>query len=110
MSFASPFPEVDIPSTGVYDFLFADIDDAHLDRVALTDAKSGRETSYREMIGRIDAFAGALAGRGIGVGDVVGLLSPNSSGFAVAFHGILRAGATATPSNALCNALDNPKL
>ena len=85
MSFASPFPEVDIPSTSVYDFLFGDIAEADLDRVALVDAKSGRETTYREMIGRIDAFAGALAGRGIGVGDVVGLLSPNSSGFAVAF-------------------------
>src|SRR5215204_3678018 len=109
MSFASPFPEVDIPSTGVYDFLFADIDDADLDRVALVDTKSGRKTSYREMIGRIDAFAGALAGRGIGVGDIVGLLSPNSSGFAVAFHGILRAGATATTINALFTAKDISK-
>ena len=106
MSFASPFPEVDIPSTSVYDFLFADIDGADLDRVALVDAKSGGQTSYREMIGRIDAFAGAVAGRGIGVGDVVGLLSPNSSGFAVAFHGILRAGATATTINALFIAKD----
>jgi acyl-CoA synthetase (AMP-forming)/AMP-acid ligase II len=109
MSFASPFPEVDIPSTSVYDFLFGDIDDTHLDRVALVEAKSGRQTSYREMIGRIDAFAGALADRGIGVGDVVGLLSPNSSGFAVAFHGILRAGATATTINALFTAKDIAK-
>jgi acyl-CoA synthetase (AMP-forming)/AMP-acid ligase II len=109
MSFASAFPEVEIPSTSVYDFLFADIEDAHLDRVALVDAKSGRETTYREMIGRIDAFAGALAGRGIGVGDVVGLLSPNSSGFAVAFHGILRSGATATTINALFTAKDIAK-
>src|SRR3954454_15775451 len=109
MSFASPFPEVEIPSTNVYDFLFAGIDDTHLDRVALVDAKSGRQTSYREMIGRIDAFAGALAGRGIGVGDVVGLLSPNSSAFAVAFHGILRAGATATTVNALFTAKDIAK-
>src|SRR3954465_8657702 len=109
MSFASPFPEVEIPSTNVYDFLFAGIDDTHLDRVALVDAKSGRQTSYREMIGRIDAFAGALAGRGIGVGDVVGLLSPNSSGFAVAFHGILRSGATATTINALFTAKDIAK-
>ena len=30
----------------------------------------------------IDSFAGALADRGIGVGDVVGLLAPNSSAFA----------------------------
>ncbi|HJT95641.1 MAG TPA: 4-coumarate--CoA ligase family protein [Mycobacterium sp.] len=109
MSFASPFPEVDIPSTNVYDYLFGRIDDADLDRAALIDTKSGRETTYREMIGRIDAFAGALAGRGIGVGDVVGLLSPNSSGFAVAFHGILRSGATATTINALFTAKDIAK-
>lgn len=109
MSFASPFPEVDIPSTSVYDYLFGDIAEADLDRVALVDAKSGRETSYREMVARVDAFAGALAGRGIGVGDVVGLLSPNSSGFAVAFHGILRAGATATTVNALFTAKDIAK-
>src|SRR3954453_11726213 len=106
MSFASPFPEVEIPSTSVYDFLFGDIDDTDLDRVALVDAKSGRKTSYREMIGRIDAFAGALAGRGIGVRDVVGLLSPNSSGCAGAFHGILRSGATGPPLNALFRAKD----
>ncbi|KUH85310.1 MULTISPECIES: 4-coumarate--CoA ligase family protein [unclassified Mycobacterium] len=113
MSFASPFPEVDIPSTSVYDFLFgglADTDaEADLDRVALVDAKSGQQTTYREMVARVDAFAGALAGRGIGVGDVVGLLSPNSSGFAVAFHGILRAGATATTINALFTAKDIAK-
>src|SRR3981081_2566133 len=109
MSFASPFPEVDIPSTNVYDFLFGGIEDAELDRVALVDAKSGRETTYGEMIGRIDAFAGALAGRGIGVGDVVGLLSPNSSGFAVAFHGTRRARATPTTTNALFTAKDIAK-
>jgi acyl-CoA synthetase (AMP-forming)/AMP-acid ligase II len=109
MSFASPFPEVDIPSTSVYDFLFGSVDDTDLDRVALVDAKSGRETTYREMIGRISGFAGALAARGIGVGDVVGLLSPNSSGFAVAFHGILRSGATATTINALFTPKDIAK-
>ncbi|ULE33218.1 4-coumarate--CoA ligase family protein [Mycobacterium sp. IDR2000157661] len=109
MSFASPFPEVDIPSTSVYDYLFAHIAEDDLDRVALVDAKSGRQTTYREMIARVDAFAGALTRRGIGVGDVVGLLSPNSSGFAVAFHGILRAGATATTVNALFTAKDIAK-
>ncbi|WP_099040143.1 4-coumarate--CoA ligase family protein [Mycobacterium neglectum] len=109
MSFASPFPEVDIPSSSVYDFLFDGVDEADLDRVALIDAKSGKQTTYREMIDRVDAFAGALTGRGIGVGDVVGLLSPNSSGFAVAFHGILRSGATATTINALFTAKDIAK-
>jgi acyl-CoA synthetase (AMP-forming)/AMP-acid ligase II len=109
MSFASPFPEVDIPSTSVYDYLFGDIAENDLDRVALIDAKSGGESSYRELIARVDAFAGALAARGIGVGDVVGLLSPNSSAFGVAFHGILRSGATATTINALFTAKDIAK-
>jgi acyl-CoA synthetase (AMP-forming)/AMP-acid ligase II len=106
MSFASPFPDVDIPSASVYDYLFGNLDDADGDRVALVDAKQGSQTSYRDLVGNIDSFAGALADRGIAVGDVVGLLAPNSSGFAIAFHGILRAGATATTINVLFTAKD----
>ncbi len=101
MSFASPFPDVDIPAVSVYDYLFDTIDEVDRDRIALTDAKDGAHLSYRDLAARIDAFAGALADRGIGVGDVVGLLAPNSSAFAIAFHGILRAGATATTINVL---------
>ena len=41
MSFASPFPEVDIPSSSVYDFLFDGVAEDDLDRVALVDANSG---------------------------------------------------------------------
>ncbi|MET0454680.1 MAG: 4-coumarate--CoA ligase family protein [Mycobacterium sp.] len=109
MSFASPYPQVQIPTTSVYDYLFGDLDDTDGDRIALVDAKTGDQTNYRDMIARIDAFAGALAARGIGVGDVVGLLAPNSAAFAVAFHGILRAGATATTINALFTAKDIAK-
>ena len=79
MSFASPFPDVEIPNASVYEYLFGNIADADADRVALVDAKTGDETSYRETVGKIDSFAGALADRGIGVGDVVGLLAPNST-------------------------------
>ncbi|MET7729498.1 AMP-binding protein [Streptomyces mirabilis] len=57
----------------------------------------------------MNATAGSLAARGIGVGDVVGLLAPNSSLFAVSFHGILRAGATVTTVNALFTAPDIAK-
>ncbi|OBC03219.1 AMP-dependent synthetase [Mycobacterium sp. 852013-50091_SCH5140682] len=109
MSFASPFADVEIPTVSVYAYLFADLSAADADRVALVDAKTGTETSYGELLDRIDAFAGALAARGIGVGDVVALLSPNSSAFAVAFHGILRSGATATTINALFTAKDIAK-
>ena len=90
--FTSPFPDVEIP-TSVYDYLFGDLDDEDAERVALVDAKTGAETTYRDMLAHIDAFAGALAARGVGVGDVVGLLAAERSAFAIVFHGILRAGA-----------------
>jgi acyl-CoA synthetase (AMP-forming)/AMP-acid ligase II len=109
MSFASPYPAVQIPTTSVYDYLFSDLSDTDAARVALIDTHSGDQLTYGEMLARIDAFAGALADRGVGVGDVVGLLAPNSSAFAIAFHGILRAGATATTINALFTAKDVAK-
>ncbi|HEX5144928.1 MAG TPA: AMP-binding protein [Mycobacterium sp.] len=109
MTFTSPFPDVEIPAIGVHEMLFGDLSETDADAVALVDAKTGTETTYRDLVIRIDAFAGALADRGIAVGDVVGLLSPNSSTFAVAFHGILRAGATATTINALFTRADIAK-
>ncbi|MEE3853487.1 AMP-binding protein [Gordonia sp. LSe1-13] len=104
MSFKSPFPDVEIPNQTVYDFLFGSITDDDMDRVALVDPKSGDETTYARLIGQIHAAAGALAAKGIGVGDVVGILSPNIPAFATVFHGVLRAGGTATTINALFTA------
>jgi acyl-CoA synthetase (AMP-forming)/AMP-acid ligase II len=104
MSFYSPFPDVVIPDTSVYDYIFGDLDDADDDCVAVVDVATKMQLSYRRLVVRIESFAGALALRGIGVGDVVGLLSPNSAAFAVAFHAIVRTGATVTPVNALFTA------
>lgn len=109
MSFKSPFADVEIPNVSVYDYLFSDISESDLDRVALIDPKSGTETTYRQLVGQINAAAGALAARGIAVGDVVGVLSPNIPAFATVFHGILRAGATATTINALFTAAEIAK-
>lgn len=109
MTIASPFPEVHIPSTSLYDYLFGDLDDRDADRLALVELASGTALGYRELVNQIEAFAGALAGRRVAVGDVVGLLAPNSAAFAVAFHGILRAGAVATTINALYTARDIAK-
>jgi acyl-CoA synthetase (AMP-forming)/AMP-acid ligase II len=106
MSFTGPYPDVEIPTVSVYEYLFGNLADADADRIALVDTQSGEEISYRETVANIDAFAGALAQRGVAAGDVVGLLAPNSSAFAVAFHGILRAGATATTINVLFTAKD----
>ncbi|MGB6180140.1 MAG: 4-coumarate--CoA ligase family protein [Rhodococcus sp. (in: high G+C Gram-positive bacteria)] len=109
MSFRSPFPDVEIPEKNVYDFLFGDLTDEDLDRTALIDGPSGAVTTYRSLVGQINGVAGALAARGVQVGDVVAVHSPNVPAFASVFHGILRAGATATTINALYTAEDIAK-
>lgn len=97
----STFPDVEIPAVSVYDYLFGDLDEQRLDAVALIDGSSGAETTYRQLLAQIDMFAGALAARGVSVGTRIGLLCPNIPAFATVFHGILRAGATATTINSL---------
>ncbi|WP_032401849.1 4-coumarate--CoA ligase family protein [Rhodococcoides fascians] len=109
MSFRSPFPDVEIPNLSVYDFLFGSIAESDLDKPALIDGTSGDVTTYKTLIGQVDAIAGALAARGLEVGDVVGLHSPNVPAFASVLHGILRAGGTATTINALYTAEDIAK-
>ncbi|MFZ2178797.1 MAG: AMP-binding protein [Rhodococcus sp. (in: high G+C Gram-positive bacteria)] len=109
MSFKSPFPDVEIPNLSVYEFLFGEIASADLDRPALIDGASGAVTTYRSLVAQIDGVAGALAARGLRVGEVVGLHSPNVPAFAAAFHGILRAGGVATTINALYTAEDIAK-
>ncbi|MFC5788394.1 4-coumarate--CoA ligase family protein [Agromyces tardus] len=97
----SPHPEVSVPDVSVYDYLFGGLGDADLDEVALIDGTSGAATTYRQLVGQVGLVAGALAARGVGVDDVVGILCPNVPAFAAVFHGILRAGATATTINSL---------
>ena len=106
MAFTSPFPPVVIPESTVFDYLFGSLSAEDRDRVALVDGTSGAETTYGQLVGQIELVAGALAARGIRVGDVVALHSPNAPAFAALFHGILRAGATATTINALYTAED----
>lgn len=101
MPFRSPRPDVEIPDLTLYDLLFASLAPEDLGKVAVVDGATGAETTYGALRDQVDAIAGALAARGVGIGDVVALHSPNSPAFVAAFHGILRAGATATTVNAL---------
>ncbi|MBP2339549.1 acyl-CoA synthetase (AMP-forming)/AMP-acid ligase II [Saccharothrix coeruleofusca] len=100
MVFRSPFPDVEVPDVPLHELLFADLGE-RADRTALVDGMTGAAMTYAQLAGAIDRTAAALAERGIGKGDVVGILSPNTPYYAVVFHGILRAGATATTINAL---------
>ncbi|MGO4493987.1 AMP-binding protein, partial [Arthrobacter sp. 2YAF22_2] len=102
--FSSPFPAVDIPDVSLYEYLFGGLREDDLDRIAVVDGTSGAEMSYRELLDRINAFAGAVAAQGLGVDGVAAILCPNIPAFAVVFHGLLRAGATVTPVNSLYTA------
>lgn len=102
--FHSPYPRIEIPSQSVYDHLFGSLDDADLSRVALIDAATGGETTYGALRAQVDAFAGALAHRGVDAGTVVAVLCPNVPAFATVFHGILRLGAIVTTVNSLYTA------
>jgi len=61
----------------------------------------GGALSWRELEARAAGMAGRLAGEGVGAGDVVALLLPNSWGFAAALWGGLALGATVAPLNPL---------
>ncbi|SDL56046.1 4-coumarate--CoA ligase [Arthrobacter sp. ov407] len=102
--FSSPYPDVDVPNIGIYDYLFGALAEEDLDRIAVVDGASGAETTYRALRGQIDALAGAVAARGLGVHGVAAVLCPNVPAFAAVFHGLLRAGATVTTINSLYTA------
>lgn len=104
MTFRSPLPDVQIPDSTVYDYMFGDGGGDSADEVALVDGTTGTKTTYRELIAQIDALASGLAARGFGVGDVSAVLLPNCPTFAVVLHGILRAGGTASTINVLYTA------
>jgi len=61
-------------------------------------------TTFAELWEKAQRFATALAGFGVGKGDVVAIQLPNSPPFAIAYYGTLLTGATFTPCNPLLSA------
>ena len=57
--------------------------------------------TYRQLDDRSARVATLLSSFGIGPGDRVGLMMPNVPEFAMAYYGILRAGAVVVPMNTL---------
>ena len=63
----------------------------------------GRTLDYATFDELSDRFSAGLAARSIQKGDRVGLYCVNSDAFAIAYFGILKAGATVVPINLLLN-------
>ena len=57
--------------------------------------------SYAEMAGAAKRVASALAAKGIGKGDKVAVMIPNTPHFPIVYYGILHTGATVVPVNVL---------
>ncbi len=58
-----------------------------------------RAFTYQQLEDMSDRFAVALASNGVGIGERVGLFAPNCAEFAIAYYGVLKAGAVATTVN-----------
>ncbi|WP_353111298.1 long-chain-fatty-acid--CoA ligase [Microbacterium sp.] len=61
----------------------------------------GRETTYRDMQDAIERAAAGLRARGVGAGDPVAIVLPNSPQHIVAFYAVLRLGAVVVEHNPL---------
>jgi long-chain acyl-CoA synthetase len=64
----------------------------------------GATTTYSELADEAASFAAYLADQGVRPGDRVGVMLANRPEFAVAFYGVMYAGAIAVPMNPLLSA------
>ncbi|KAJ7520449.1 hypothetical protein O6H91_19G006200 [Diphasiastrum complanatum] len=114
-----PIPNIDSKSgydtvTGIYHSKFLPIDlpsNPFLDivthifylnrgtRKALVNASTGRSLTYEDLYGRVRAAAAGLSQIGIGHGDVVMIVAPNSIENVVAMLAVMFAGGVVTSAN-----------
>jgi 4-coumarate--CoA ligase len=91
-------PDVAIPDVAITPFVFERAGE-HRDRLAFVDGANGRGVTYGSLLDSISRAAAGFAARGIGHGDVVGIMAPNAPEYAVVFHGAVTAGGLTTTIN-----------
>ena len=100
MIYRSPEPDIEIPDLTMPEYVMGGAA-ARGDHPAIIDSATGEVTTYAELAAKVDAVAAELQAEGIGKGDVVALVGPNSPEWAIVYHAILRAGGVVTPMNPL---------
>jgi acyl-CoA synthetase (AMP-forming)/AMP-acid ligase II len=70
----------------------------------VVDAATGRSLTYGDFAHQIERAAAGFAAEGLGKGDVVAILSPNSPEWLVACHGAIAAGGVVSGLNPLWSA------
>ena len=71
------------------------------DKVFLLSEPDGRRFTYGEFLAAVDSAAAMLTAEGIGRGDVVSLLMPNSAEYIIGYFACWQLGALAGPVNSL---------
>jgi len=71
------------------------------EKVFLFSESDGRRFTYREFDAAVNRAANMLAARGVGRGDAVNLLLPNSAEYVIAYFACFKLGALAGPVNSL---------
>ncbi|MFA5884385.1 MAG: 4-coumarate--CoA ligase family protein [Acidimicrobiia bacterium] len=94
----SPLPDVAVPDVSITAHVFEHAA-RHPDRVAMIDGPTGRSYTYSTLQGAVFLAAGGFRERGIGAGDVIGVMAPNVPEYAIAFHGAVSAGGVVTSVN-----------
>ena len=100
MIFKGPYPDVDIPETALTPFVMHRAGEL-ANKPALIDGPTGRATTYAQLADAIAIVAYNLAQRGFKKGEVLGILSPNCSEYAIVFHATALLGGIVTPINPL---------
>jgi acyl-CoA synthetase (AMP-forming)/AMP-acid ligase II len=103
MIFRSPYPDVDIPTIPLTEFILEKIK-IFGDKPALIDGPSDRTITYSMLGQNIRMVAAGLSKRGFGKGDVLAIYSPNLPEYAIVFHAVSLVGGIITTINHLYTA------
>ncbi|MDQ3729829.1 MAG: 4-coumarate--CoA ligase family protein [Actinomycetota bacterium] len=91
---------MEYPDTDVTSFVLERAEELG-DTPALIDGPTGRTITYAELDNATKALAAGLAARGFEPGDSLCVYLPNLPEYAIAFHGVARAGGRASTANPL---------
>lgn len=94
----SPFPKVIIPELPLTEYILGSIA-TRGDRIAIVDAPTGRELSFKEVGDLVVKCASALYRRGLRKGDVVATCTTNSPEYIITILSIAACGGIVTTCN-----------
>ena len=94
----SPYSDIELPSEALHFTLFRKYLQ-YSNKVAILEAVSGKEYTFRQLVDIARRVGSGLAKIGVKKGDVVSLYSYNTPEWLFMFYGVLYAGGTVTTVN-----------